>query len=72
MRKFSSALVLVLGMTVPCLGATLPLQPSHVTYLGYFLTDNDAVFNGGMYEITLASDCMGETDPSPGDGYAAR
>lgn len=59
----------ILGMTMPILGATLPLTSSHFTYEGYFRFPEISEFAGGAYDMTLVADCMGETDPSPSDGY---
>ena len=67
MRKLISLLAL---LAAPLGAATVQLDGDDITYLGYFRLPNESVYNGGTNEITIAADCMGETDPTPSDGYA--
>ncbi|MBW2522952.1 MAG: hypothetical protein JRI23_02190, partial [Deltaproteobacteria bacterium] len=50
-------------------GSTSDLLGEDISHAGYFRLPNDGAYSFGARDMTYVPDCMGETDPSPDDGY---
>lgn len=69
MRKL---FILLLFLATSSNAATVMLDSTSITYLGWFKAPTTAVFNFGLTDMTYVPDCGWATDPTPvgTDGYA--